>query len=216
MKKQLIFILFLFGITASSFAQQIDTFEMVGGGIPPTLKVEGTFPHSGFKLLRAEVDTMSAGSHIFINLYYTEYCSGYQVITPFDTIVGWPSYYLGFPSAITLTLVKDTATLPCDTVLFPVPVDTMTIQVASVAGLTKTKQAKVAVSVLPNPASGKFTITGAKAGNTFVLLSATGKVVRQGTVSNSPEVNVKGLPTGVYILQLQTADGMQSVKVKIN
>ena len=88
--------------------------------------------------------------------------------------------------------------------------------VSSVTGLNSGIANKTDVSVYPNPASGWFEVSGAKTGSEFSLVSATGKVVKSGQISqNMQRVETEGLSKGVYILQVRTQDGVATQKVVI-
>ena len=67
MKKLFVFIMMMLGTALSSQAQQIDSLTLVGWNIPPDVRVQGTFGHTGFKLLRAEGDSI-IGDRAYISL----------------------------------------------------------------------------------------------------------------------------------------------------
>ena len=79
--------------------------------------------------------------------------------------------------------------------------DTRLVAVFSTTGVGETEQS---VSVYPNPAREKITIEGAEAAEVQVY-NAFGQLVK--TTQNTNEVNLEGLPQGVYLLRVRDAEG---------
>jgi len=73
----------------------------------------------------------------------------------------------------------------------------------------KEDETSLSVSVFPNPANGKVSIEGVEAAEVLVY-NALGQLVK--TVRNSNEINVSGLPEGVYLLQVISEDGTRNMK----
>lgn len=72
------------------------------------------------------------------------------------------------------------------------------------------------VFVFPNPNSGSFTIAGIGM-NQVVIMDAAGKLVRQLNAGMADRVSVDGLGAGLYIVQVQMADGrVENAKVIVN
>jgi hypothetical protein len=84
--------------------------------------------------------------------------------------------------------------------------DTRLVAVFSTTGVGETEQS---VSVYPNPAREKITIEGAEVAEVQVY-NAFGQLVK--TVQNTNEVNLEGLPQGVYLLRVRDAEGAVFVK----
>ena len=79
-----------------------------------------------------------------------------------------------------------------------------------------TQAASTALSIQPNPTSGKVTIVFASAleKGIIIVTDATGKQVATYTVSGSNyEIDMATLPGGLYVFTLQTADRLESRKV---
>ena len=80
------------------------------------------------------------------------------------------------------------------------------------AGLTGIS--KSALKVAPNPFEQQFTVTSAELIETITLRDAQGKVVmHQAANSKSLEMETASLQSGVYFLEVQTATGLELVKV---
>ena len=72
------------------------------------------------------------------------------------------------------------------------------------------------VIVSPNPNSGSFTITSS-ALQQVMITDATGKLVRQLTGDTSSHIHVEGLSAGLYLVQVQMANGsVENAKVVVN
>jgi len=73
---------------------------------------------------------------------------------------------------------------------------------------------KSTLKVAPNPFEQQFTVTSAELIEAITLRDAQGKVVLQQTASsNTLEVETGSLQSGVYFLEVQTAKGIELVKV---
>jgi hypothetical protein len=80
------------------------------------------------------------------------------------------------------------------------------------AGLTGIS--KSALKVAPNPFEQQFTVTSAELIEAITLRDAQGKVVmHQAANSKSLEMETASLQSGVYFLEVQTASGVELVKV---
>ena len=80
------------------------------------------------------------------------------------------------------------------------------------AGLTGIS--KSALKVAPNPFEQQFTVTSAELIEAITLRDAQGKVVmHQAANSKSLEMETASLQSGVYFLEVQTATGLELVKV---
>jgi hypothetical protein len=73
---------------------------------------------------------------------------------------------------------------------------------------------KSTLKVAPNPFEQQFTVTSAELIEAITLRDAQGKVVlQQAASSNTLEVETGSLQSGVYFLEVQTAKGIDLVKV---
>ncbi|MEN9969355.1 MAG: hypothetical protein RIR94_1552, partial [Bacteroidota bacterium] len=73
---------------------------------------------------------------------------------------------------------------------------------------------KSTLKVAPNPFEQQFTVTSAELIEAITLRDAQGKVVlQQAANSNTLEVETGSLQSGVYFLEVQTASGIELVKV---
>jgi hypothetical protein len=73
---------------------------------------------------------------------------------------------------------------------------------------------KSTLKVAPNPFEQQFTVTSAELIEAITLRDAQGKVVlQQAASSNTLEVETGSLQSGVYFLEVQTARGVELVKV---
>ena len=73
---------------------------------------------------------------------------------------------------------------------------------------------KSTLKVAPNPFEQQFTVTSAELIEAITLRDAQGKVVlQQAASSNTLEVETGSLQSGVYFLEVQTASGVELVKV---
>lgn len=61
----------------------------------------------------------------------------------------------------------------------------------------------------PNPATSLLTITGLNSGTTLRILNMSGQAVKpvQQNTGTVLHINVAGLPTGSYLLQLEDVSG---------
>ena len=73
------------------------------------------------------------------------------------------------------------------------------------------------VKVYPNPAQQKVTIEGADLYNRIQLFDAGGRMVREKTNNNQYlfTLNLEGLKSGIYLLQLGNSSGSQTLKLVI-
>jgi hypothetical protein len=60
--------------------------------------------------------------------------------------------------------------------------------------------------VFPNPATDRLWVEGAADGAPVALYTATGQLVRRGTISGGG-LSLAGLPSGLYLLQVQQPGG---------
>ncbi len=75
-------------------------------------------------------------------------------------------------------------------------------------GLNVNGPAGALLDASPNPASGSVQIQGLSYGDQAVLLGANGQAVRSFTATRTSEpLNLEGLPGGVYLLQVRSAEG---------
>jgi hypothetical protein len=80
------------------------------------------------------------------------------------------------------------------------------------AGLTGIS--KSALKVAPNPFEQQFTVSSDQMIQALTLRDAQGKVVlQQAANSNKLEIATASLQSGVYFLEVQTASGVELVKV---
>ena len=67
---------------------------------------------------------------------------------------------------------------------------------------------QAALSVYPNPAAGsKLHVKGTAAGSAYRIVSLAGISVARGVVNESKQINVNGLASGIYSLQVVSAHG---------
>jgi subtilisin family serine protease len=70
------------------------------------------------------------------------------------------------------------------------------------------------LSVYPNPGSDNYRLSGWKDGMqlTYTVVDAYGKVMRNG-VLNSPEISLQGLASGMYMLRLEQAQTVRTLRI---
>jgi hypothetical protein len=75
------------------------------------------------------------------------------------------------------------------------------------------------MNVYPNPAAGQLNVVlqGASASNQYDLIDALGRVVLRGNLNanSNNQVDVSGVPRGLYMLKLQTDTGVQTQQIQI-
>jgi hypothetical protein len=75
-------------------------------------------------------------------------------------------------------------------------------------------ESKSALKVAPNPFEQQFTVSSTELIESLTLRDAQGKVVlQQEANSNKLDVQTAALQSGVYFLEVQTASGLELVKV---
>ena len=74
---------------------------------------------------------------------------------------------------------------------------------------------KINLSVFPNPAYDKITVTCQTQGNkTAQMFDVTGEKVKEIDFSaQETELNMRDLSNGIYLLRLKTSDGTESRKI---
>ncbi len=71
-----------------------------------------------------------------------------------------------------------------------------------------------AITVYPNPTTGMLTITNVKEAIQYTIVSVAGKVVDRGEISaHSNTIDITSVQNGVYLLQIQQGQNMQTVRV---
>ena len=70
------------------------------------------------------------------------------------------------------------------------------------------------ISMYPNPASDYLTISNAPDA-AYSIISASGKIMSQGTLLSSERLNVSSLPNGLYIVRVQQEDAQLTERVLI-
>ena len=89
-----------------------------------------------------------------------------------------------------------------------------------VAGVEETVPSLKAFALYPNPANNRITINGCRKMLVETMISIftiTGKLVFQDTVKNQNQVelNVSTLTKGIYLVKIQTKDGIEVKKLVI-
>ena len=75
------------------------------------------------------------------------------------------------------------------------------------------------LSIFPNPSSGKFTIqTSAQQKNTGVdICNTVGEIVYSATINGTQNnIDISTQPAGIYFVKINSADGLQTLKITIN
>ncbi len=71
------------------------------------------------------------------------------------------------------------------------------------------------ISVHPNPGKGEFHLTATDVSR-FQVLDALGRTVLQSTDADQRVIDLTTHPSGIYLLQLQTVDGLSVLKLVKN
>jgi hypothetical protein len=93
--------------------------------------------------------------------------------------------------------------LPTGGDLIPLPVSSIGID----------EDALNAISVFPIPANDVITITGLEDTWNYNLLDITGRVLQAGSIDNNGRINVADLASGSYVLNLENAGSIKTVKI---
>ncbi len=79
---------------------------------------------------------------------------------------------------------------------------------------SKLKKSKLELGVYPIPAAKKIQITGLRSATNVSITSIAGKEIKNLLVNpESPEVNIEGLEKGIYLLQCQSKEGVQALRI---
>jgi hypothetical protein len=74
----------------------------------------------------------------------------------------------------------------------------------------------VALSLFPNPTNGIFTITTNSVIEEIIISDAIGRMVHKQLVGkNSTQVDTHGLPSGLYLVRINTRDGIATRKIQV-
>lgn len=76
----------------------------------------------------------------------------------------------------------------------------------SICGLSADAREEMNFSLLPNPTTSSIQLSGINSGN-YIILNLSGKMVDTGII-NSNSISVEELPVGLYILKVQTENGV--------
>lgn len=157
----------------------------------------GTFPEK-LKVMYGAGQNVAGMTDLLFDSTMTN--TTYETATILFTPPTTGSYYVGFHNY-------------SDADMFRVYVDDVTIDIA-----TAVEDNMVAknISIYPNPTTGIFTIAGNVKNATVNVMSITGKVVYQNTISgNNTTIDLSNNAKGLYFVSISTEKGTETYKVVI-
>jgi len=210
---QLATLFFTLLLSFNSKTQEIDSYTVLGLNTPPTINVISKFPHNGFEFTHFEMANPNFNI-VTIDLFFKE-CTGdvgpHYIDTTYAPISAWTSA----PHSIIIRLFVDSNTVDLNCEINPIPTieDVDTIIVSE---LNITKQSFDEFLIYPTPATHELQLKNLLGNNVqhITLLSSTGKLIKSYSPTSSV-LNLNGLTSGYYILEIETDKRLTRKKIII-
>lgn len=209
---QKVFLIFLLVISINSYSQQIDSLNLLSQNSLPSIHIYGKLNHTGFSIVKIESlisDTVS------ITMYFKE-CSGFQVISDFDTTLIYSNSWPVVPEEIQVLSILDTNTVDSSCILIN-QFDTLSIfNYSSQLLAISEKDIGKSINIFPIPAKDvlQIEVNDDIQFESIELFDMSGQKIKTFNASDR-NLNISSLGIGAYFLKLSTSDGEVTKKVII-
>ena len=199
-------------VSFNSYSQTIDSINVLNQNTPPEIHVFGKLYHTGYSITDVNYEVSNS---IFLTIFFKE-CNGYQVVTPFDTVLSVTESWPVVPNEIITISILDTNTTDPNCFIVnqydTLEINTFSPSILSVDNLVQLEKIKIFPCPIKNVL--QVEVLNEVQIEKIELLDISSKQVK--TFNNTDRhLNISGLSSGIYLLRISTNEDVVTKKVVI-